>query len=98
MQIVIDIPEDDYKEVLKDAYSGTPFENRVFSAIANGTVLPKHGRLGDLDELEQEMINGIKAGNLIEGYEKYGNINDVDDCVETVRYAPTILEAWGNEE
>ena len=52
MQIVINIPEDDYKEVLKDAYSGTPFENRVFSAIQNGTVLPKgHGRCIDADEL-----------------------------------------------
>ena len=40
MKIIIDISEDDYKEVLKDAYSGTPFENRVFSAIQNGTVLP----------------------------------------------------------
>lgn len=39
MQIVIDISEDDYKEVQEDTYSGTPFENRVFSAIANGTLL-----------------------------------------------------------
>ena len=40
MKIVIDIPEDDYKEVKEDtSNSGTPFENRVFSAIANGTPL-----------------------------------------------------------
>ena len=41
MKLIIDIPEDDYKEVQEDTYSGTPFENRVFSAIANGTPLPK---------------------------------------------------------
>ena len=41
MQIIIDISEDDYKEVLKDAYSGTPFENKVFSTIQNGIPLNK---------------------------------------------------------
>lgn len=56
MKIVIDIPEDDYRWVKEDTYSGTPFENRVFSAIANGTPLPKgHGRIGDLDALRKEV-------------------------------------------
>ena len=50
MHIVIEISEEDYKEVRKDTYSGTSFENRVFSAIDNGTPLPKgHGRLIDAD-------------------------------------------------
>lgn len=39
MKLIIDIDEDAYKEVKEDTYSGTPFENRVFSAIANGTSL-----------------------------------------------------------
>ena len=47
MQIVIDILEEDYKEVLKDTYSGTPFENRVFTAIANGTPIPDNATNGD---------------------------------------------------
>ena len=34
-----------------------------------------HGRLIDADELIAEMINGIRAGNLEEGYEGYQNIN-----------------------
>lgn len=89
MQIVIEINKELYEEV-KGYHELTECELAIF----NGTVLPeKHGRLGDLDELEQELINGINAGNFIEGYEKYGNINNMDDCVETVRYAPTILEA-----
>lgn len=39
MQIVIEISEDNYKEVKEDTFSGTPFENRVFSTMANGTPL-----------------------------------------------------------
>ena len=63
-------------------------------AILNGTVLPKgHGRLGDLDALYEDVTNGIKAGNYEEGYEGYGNINDMDDIVDAIKYAPTVIEA-----
>ena len=52
MQIIIEISEDDYKEVKEETYSGIQIENRVFSAIANGTPLPKgHGRLIDKDHV-----------------------------------------------
>lgn len=54
-----------------------------------------HGNLIDRDILEQELINGIKAGNFEEGYEHYANINNMDDCVECVRYADTVIEAEG---
>ena len=47
------------------------------------------------DELIADMINGIRAGNLEEGYERYQNINNVDDCVNYVRYADTVIEAEG---
>jgi hypothetical protein len=52
-----------------------------------------HGDLVDRNILEQELINGIKAGNFEEGYEHYANINNMDDCVECVRYADTVIEA-----
>lgn len=52
-----------------------------------------HGDLVDRDILEQEIINGIKAGNLEEGYEHYANINNMDDCVECVKYTDTVIEA-----
>ena len=62
-------------------------------AFKEGTPLPKgHGRLGDLDELYTEMNNGIKAGMYEDGYENYGHINDMDDCLECVKYADTIIE------
>jgi hypothetical protein len=54
-----------------------------------------HGDLVDRNILEQELRNGIKAGNLEEGYEHYANINNIDDCVECVRYADTVIEAEG---
>ncbi len=54
-----------------------------------------HGDLIDRGILEQELRNGIKAGNLEEGYEHYANINSMDDCVECVRYADTVIEAEG---
>lgn len=56
-------------------------------------IFKEHGRLGDLDALEKEMAGGIKAGLLIDGYENYPNINNVDDCLELVKYADTIIEA-----
>lgn len=54
-----------------------------------------HGDLVDRNILEQELRNGIKAGNLEEGYEHYANINNMDDCVECVKYADTVIEAEG---
>ena len=96
MKIVIDVPD-----ALVKRFSDELVENRIskdvneaiLDAFCNGIALPKgHGRLGDLDALEQELVNGIKAGNYEEGYEQYGNINDVDDCVDCVKYADTIIE------
>jgi hypothetical protein len=66
----------------------------IIHAVSNGVPLPRgHGRLIDADALEQEIISGIKAGNYEEGYEKFPHINDMDDCVECVRYSDTIIEA-----
>lgn len=94
MQVVIDILEKDYDDILNGETKASALNYATFHAIRNGTPLPKgHGRLGDLDALEKEMTCGIKAGNLEEGYEEYENINTLDDCVDTVRYADTIIEA-----
>ena len=81
MQIIIDILEDDYKEVKEDTYSGTPFENRVFSAIANGTLLPKgHGRI-----IDENKITRCEQVGLI--------IKDGNTTCCFVTDAPTIIEA-----
>lgn len=53
-----------------------------------------HGRLGDLDALYEEISNGNKAYNCIEGYDgKYPNIGNVDDCLDAIKYADTVIEA-----
>lgn len=109
MQIVIDITEKDYEKIRETSFventetmfkqssedrKGTMMLFRIIDAIKHGTPLPKgHGRIGDLDALENEMINGIKAGNLEEGYEEYANINNMNDCVQCVKYADIIIEA-----
>lgn len=96
MQIVIELYNGDFREVQKDAYSGTPFENRVFSAIANGTVLPEHGRLIDADEVLKDIDDlrkspwyNDKRGN---GFEYL--IHEAVDMVQDlcILDAPTILE------
>ena len=95
IELVIKIPEEMYKWVndvnkFFDDYGTSDF----IDLVKNGTPLPKgHGRLGDLDALETEMVNGIKAGNYDEGYETFAHINDMDDCVECVKYADAIIEA-----
>lgn len=55
----------------------------------------KHGDLIDRDALVKEMTNGIRAGNLEEGYEMYPNINNMDDCIDCVRYTDAVIEAEG---
>jgi len=98
MQIVIDISEEDYNIMRHNIVVNNPLcplsQEEMVSKVANGTPLPKgHGRLGDLDMLENEVVNGIKAGLYEKGYEEYGLINDVDDCVECIKCADTIIEA-----
>ena len=91
MQIVIDIPEEDYEKIRKTSFventeimfkqssedrKGTMMLFRIIDAIKNGTKLPKgHGRLIDADEL-------------------YDQFEDADyDFDKTLEYAPTIIKA-----
>ena len=93
MQIVIDIPDEDYQRINSKEKIITLSCN-ITDVIKNGTPLPKgHGRLIDASKLKVELECGIRAGNYEEGYEKYSHINDMDDCVDAVEYADTIIEA-----
>lgn len=50
MQIVIDIPEEDWK-FIKEA-DGCRYSRTIIEAVINGTPLPKgHGRLIDADDI-----------------------------------------------
>lgn len=96
MRLIIDIPEDIRIAITRMGLLriSDEMQKKVDKAIQHGTPLPKgHGRLGDLDALEKEIVNGIKAGNYEEGYETFAHINDMDDCIECVKYADPIIEA-----
>ena len=70
--------------------------NPPYYATFKVVELPPHGRLGDLDAIYEEISNGNKAYNGIEGYDgKYPNIANVDDCLEVIKYADTVIEAEG---
>lgn len=92
-----EIPEDGAVLVVRHDNGKVYIKHACTFGYSNELVrLPEsHGRLIDADELKTDMINGIRAGNLEEGYERYRNINDIDDCVDYVRYADTVIEAEG---
>lgn len=93
MRLVIDIP-DGYETKYKSINNGSIAARVILNCVANGTPLPKgHGRLIDASKLKVELECGIRAGNYEEGYEKYLHINSMDDCVDAVEYAKTIIEA-----
>ena len=86
MQIMIDIPEEDYKNVnrIVDIGLGT----NVDKAIKNGTPLPKHhGRLIDADALNLE-----KEVSMADDWK---TAHEIANCI---KYAPTIIEADAERE
>ena len=85
MQIVIDIPEEIYESQRYAQYFGA-WSVVLQKHFENGTVLPEHGRLIDANTLKSDGEITIGAGN-------YSAITRLQ--IDT---APTILEAWGNEE
>lgn len=94
IELVIKIDEKMYKDIQShDWKNGERWYSEEWRAIHNGTPLPKgHGRLIDASKLKVELECGIRAGNYEEGYEKYAHINSMDDCVDAVEYADTIIE------
>lgn len=79
MRIVIDIPEDEYQNILHTGK--TSF--RTVNAIEAGTLLPKgHGRLIDADALNLE-----KEVSMADDWK---TAHEIANCV---KYAPTIIEA-----
>ena len=81
---------------------GAEDENWIYDQRPNWCPLAEiptpHGRLGDLDALYEEISNGNKAYNGIEGYDgEYQHIGDVDDCLDVIKMADTVIEAEGSE-
>lgn len=83
MQIVIEIPDEDYKQIQDiDVFDG--LTSRAYSAIRNGTPLPKgHGRLIDAEKLS---------------YNAETCIETTDAFIDLINEVPTIIEADGGGE
>ena len=92
MKIVIDIPEEYYKNLLNN-YSFSSEEIPIISlAIATGTPLPKgHGRLIDADKLQESQFYSF---NLPENHaHRIGYKERNLECQTDITNAPTIIEA-----
>lgn len=91
IELVIKIPEGLKKDFELEQWTALSCME-IKNALEKATPLPKeHGRLGDLDALEEEMEGGINAGLMIDGYEDYPHINDTEDCLECVKYADALI-------
>lgn len=87
MQIVIDIPKECIPTRQDVMYIQLHFvDGKVVEASGYGfAVLPKHGRLIDADELNEQEIPAIKKDGVI-----YVKLSTLQDLIDN---APTIIEA-----
>ena len=88
MQIVIEIPEETYKNFM-DEFTGTI---DVLQAVRHGTPLPKgNGRLIDADALKNKIIYKDDVA-----YETWDEL--YDSVLEEIDNAPTAIKADRGEE
>lgn len=106
MQIVIDIPEEYYKDIYSNTEimiyggmrSGKTYLATLLRAIRNGTPLPKkHGRIGDLDSIMNDICNSINEmtniGISVDGQYLWAKLNDAVDNASTIIPADTDKES-----
>lgn len=94
MQIIIDIPKDDYYDILQYAELkvNTEFENLMIVAIKKGTPLPKgHGDLIDVNDLLDRIGLEDNDSNREENVGEIITLEDFD-------FIPTIIEADAESE
>ena len=85
IELVIKVPEDTYKDIIKNGFIYDEDNEVVTHAIKNGTPLPKgHGALKDADKVEN-----------ITWQEPYYHdaLNVLSEVRDKVRELPTIIEA-----
>lgn len=87
MQMVIEIPEEEY-ELVRHGNKSYTTELELMNAVANGIPLPEHH--GDL--VDRDTIEVLRIGNIKREYDK-GFDAGVTCMVNRILDAPTILEA-----
>lgn len=92
MQIVIEIPDGYLGVIMKNQrMEGSAMDKLIRQAVIDGTPLPEvHGRLGDLEELEQRISNFVERDASIT--DEYTVIRQ-RFIVDGIRQTPTIIEA-----
>ncbi len=104
MQIVIDIPEKDYDDILNGETKASALNWSTFNAIREGTPLPKgHGRIVDIGPYEGKVIASRKYC----GVNRLIEVSELDTIVEADKaesevldadtVAPTIIETDGGD-
>ena len=87
MQIVIEIPEDAYRQIRNWGVPTDKLRRKIYDIIDNGTPLPKrHGRLIDADWVKNTL-------DIFVIYEYYGQFIRRSD-IDTI---PTIIEGSESE-
>lgn len=87
MQIVIELPDDDYQDFKDDCFDNYYMKCLIYNAIDNGIPLPKnHGRLIDADKLNKKNKYLFKMGT--EAFPKSEYFIKASDLF----LAPTIIE------
>lgn len=91
MQLVIDIPDEEYRWIRKSdetVFADEASKECMLHAIKNGTPLPKnHGRLGDLDRVKAKVFNASMDEHFMPV-----NLLTCDDVTDIIDYIPTIIE------
>lgn len=96
MQLVIDIPEKIYNDIRTKNEHGI-----IFNAVKNGTPLPEHhGRLGDLDALEEYFRNvrkELKASDYKNGIEFFVRDEMLLNVQQFIHLCDAIIEGSESE-
>ena len=104
MKIVIDIPEERYKDIQRIAWVQLEYHHfkTAEQIITNGTPLPKgHGALKDADAIRKTISESIeecqKWADEVKGGEMYARVSQslgtFVECSLRIKNAPTIIEA-----
>ena len=100
MKIVIDIPEEDYRQI-KECYEKNDTVEATYSYIYHGTPLPEHhGRLGDLDALEEYFRNvrkELKASDYKNGIEFFVRDEMLLNVQQFIHLCDAIIEGSDSE-
>lgn len=87
MEIVIDIPEEDYRQIRNWGVPTDELRRKIYDIIDNGTPLPEHhGRLIDADEFHHTLEDMPIRDN-----DKW--FNWLQKACNRLADAPTIIEA-----